>query len=666
MAGSDQGFGASYVIFGKASGFTATINLSSLDGSNGFKINGAAAGDLSGRHVASAGDVNGDGFADVIIGAYFASPNGSGSGASYVVFGHAPGFSASLNLSDLNGSNGFRIAGAAAGDASGHSVSSAGDLNGDGFDDIIVGADYADPNGTSSGASYVIFGKASGFAASINLSTLNGSNGFKLDGVAAGDDNGRSVSSAGDVNGDGFADIVVSSWRASPNGTYSGAGYVVFGKAGGFSAEIDLSSLTGSNGFKLSGAAAGDFSGYSVSSAGDFNGDGFADIIVSAHGADPNGDSSGSAYVVFGRASGFAANVALSGIDGNNGFRLDGVAAGDHAGESVAGAGDVNGDGFDDLIVGAPAANPHQTGAAYVIYGGMPGEAVTRTGTDIANTIHGGNFNDTLSGLGGDDILYGHAGNDLIDGGTGNDTMYGGDGADTFVGGAGNDAMDGGEGRDAVDYSADTQGVSVDLTLGTASGAGIGGDTLVNIRDVFGGTGNDSLSGNKAVNNLVGGAGKDVLKGEKGDDTLSGGAGRDTLNGGLGADLLDGGAGKDHFKYSAAVQSTGATFDTVVGFNQHDGDQFVLAFAVTGIDVTVSGGHFSKPSADADLAAAVTSGALGAHHALLFAPTTGDQHGGTFLVVDANGVAGYQAGQDLVIKLDAPVAFSALTTGDFA
>src|SRR5205823_7713383 len=120
-----------------------------------------AADDQSGRSVASAGDVNGDGFADLIVGANGADPNGSGSGASYVVFGQATGFAANLDLSSLDGTNGFKLNGVAGRDDSGRSVASAGDVNGDGFDDLIVGALVADPHGTASGASYVVFGHAS-------------------------------------------------------------------------------------------------------------------------------------------------------------------------------------------------------------------------------------------------------------------------------------------------------------------------------------------------------------------------------------------------------------------------------------------------------------------------------------------------------------------------
>jgi FG-GAP-like repeat/FG-GAP repeat len=195
--------------------FPANIDLSSLNGSTGFKLIGVAS-TFSGRSVASAGDVNGDGFAEVIV--------GTSAGASYVVFGQASGFAANINLSSLDGSTGFSLSGA------GFSVNSAGDVNGDGFADLIVG---------DSGVSYVVFGHASGFAANIALASLDGSTGFRLSGA------GTAVASAGDVNGDGFADLIVGAL---------GAQYVVFGKASGFAANIDVSALDGITGFTLSGA----------------------------------------------------------------------------------------------------------------------------------------------------------------------------------------------------------------------------------------------------------------------------------------------------------------------------------------------------------------------------------------------------------------------------
>ena len=325
-------------------------------------IAGAATDDRAGISVASAGDVNGDGRADVIIGASGADNNGRAeSGSAYVVYGGGP---ANVGLAAL-GSAGFRIDGGASGDAAGVSVAGAGDLNGDGRADVVVGAPGADNNGRGdSGSAYVVFGSAA--PADLDLAAL-GSRGFRIDGAAADDRAGTSVSVTGDLNGDGRADLVIGAPRADGNGrSLSGTAYVVFG--GAAPADLDLAAL-GARGFRIGGAAADDRAGDSVAGAGDVNGDGLADVIVGAAEADNNGRaSSGSAYVVYGGGS---ANIDLAAL-GSAGFRIDGGAAGDLAGFSVAGAGDPNGDGRADVIIGAPVAGNNgraASGSAYVVYG---------------------------------------------------------------------------------------------------------------------------------------------------------------------------------------------------------------------------------------------------------------------------------------------------------
>jgi hypothetical protein len=255
-------------------------------------------------------------------------------------------------------------------------VASAGDINGDGFDDIIIGAFRADSAGNTradAGESYVVFGKAGGFGGSFSLASVAaGTGGFVILGRQAGDQSGGAVASAGDINGDGFDDLIVGAYRANDpsNGTLRvGVTTVILGKATGFEPSIDLTSFgDGFDGFTIVGRSACGGAGTSVGSAGDFNGDGFADIVVGA-------PSANESFVVFGKLHGFGARIDLANVAaGTGGFILRGIDAYDLAGISVSSAGDINGDGLDDLIIGARHADGEfntapYSGDSYVVFG---------------------------------------------------------------------------------------------------------------------------------------------------------------------------------------------------------------------------------------------------------------------------------------------------------
>ncbi len=422
-AGVNNAFGAAYVVFGSDSGFAPELDLGALNGTDGFRIDGVVEGETLGFSVSGAGDVNGDGFDDLIIGDA-GTTDGGAEATTYVVFGQTISVGPVFDVTTLSGANGFRLI---SGDAGQVAVAGAGDVNGDGFGDVIVGTKIAQrPAGDSSGAAYVFFGNATGFADIVDLAALDGTNGFKLTGAES-DYAGSAVSGAGDINGDGFDDVIVGATR-QPAGE-PGAAYVFFGKALGFAADLDLAGLNGANGFKFRGGYSGGGAGSALSAAGDLNGDGFADLIVGAPGAssgagavhviygkpfaflaeigtpdvqldgekandalgtsvshigDFNGDGfgdvlvgashqgggRGSSYVVFGALYSFGyTDQGLGGLDNKTGLKIFGAAAGDNSGRSVSAAGDVNGDGFADLIIGASQELSAGAGAAYVVFG---------------------------------------------------------------------------------------------------------------------------------------------------------------------------------------------------------------------------------------------------------------------------------------------------------
>lgn len=346
---------ATRVVFGKQSGWDAVTDLPALNGNNGFSVTSDSMS-TSFRSVSGIGDFNGDKIADILIGAPGAiQADGSTFGSSFIVFGKAGGFGKTLDVSALNGSNGFRLDDVETATSFGSQVS-AGDINGDGIGDLIIGNELsgADETGSNaSGAVYVVFGKAGGVGTTMRVDSLDGSNGFRLHG-AVNDQVGVRVSNAGDINGDGTDDIVIG------GNSQSNTMFVVFGKkGGGFNADLDLNSLNGSNGFKMIGIADEDGTIFrDLSGVGDFNKDGFDDLLVV-------GNKSGDNYLVYGKSSGFAATLALDQLDGTTGALLKGDS------QSVNAAGDVNKDGYADVVLVGTTLSSQEAGQAYVVFGGV-------------------------------------------------------------------------------------------------------------------------------------------------------------------------------------------------------------------------------------------------------------------------------------------------------
>ncbi len=622
--------GAAYVMFGKAAGFSASINANSLIGPSGFEINGSLPYSSAGWSTAAAGDVNGDGFDDFVVGSPF---DVGTTGAVDVVFGRNANtnpFPDASQFANLNGTDGFSFSGKGSGDMLGISVSGAGDVNGDGFDDLIVGAYRADGEARQdSGESYVVFGKAGPFSATINLNSLDGTNGFAIISEAALDLSGAAVSSAGDVNGDGYDDLLVGSLHNDQNGSNAGAAYVIFGKPTGFSSKVFLDGdLDGNTGFKIDGAAALNGTGHTVASAGDFNGDGFADVLIGAYGADINGLQSGSAYVVFGKAGGFDPYINVSDLNGDNGFRLDGAAANDFSATAIASAGDINNDGFDDLIIGARSAdvNGVDSGASYVVFGHRPGAALQFVGSIKGQKTHGSDFADVFNGNGGADIFNGYGGDDsfVTDGGDvivetadgGTDTVF--SSADhtlaanvenltlitTAISATGNLAanmlagnvlaniLDGAGGADTIagDAGDDTYFTDGGDTIVETTGGGI--DTVESLIDYVLGEFVENLVLRGTAVSGTGNAEANILTGNALDNTLIGLGGDDRLHGGGGLDLLEGGAGNDTYVIDGGetiVESVGGGTDSVESSVDYELVAEIENLVLTGVAVAGTG-----------------------------------------------------------------------------
>ena len=538
------------------------VNLNDVAaGNGGFAINGQSASNGSGVEVSYVGDVNGDGYDDVLLGA--STVNGvTNIGRSYVVFGNSGLVNVDLNAV-ASGIGGYVLNGVTTNDYT-RSVSATGDLNGDGLADFMVGAYQADRTGSDNiGKTYVVYGKTSGTA--VNASSL-GTDGFVINGL--GEFTGLVVSNAGDVNGDGLADLLLDGTRYSPGTPGSnGRAYVVFGRSDNSTA-IELSNVVnGSGGFTIFSPTASDFLSAGVSGAGDVNGDGLADLIVSASKVDPNlGGDNGLSYVVFGKTNTSSVNVSAVAA-GSGGFVINGP------GYFVSNAGDVNGDGLADLLVGASRSSPAagaEAGRSYVVFG-KAGTTAVNVSDIAAGSTSGYVINGAAAGERAGLVSYAGDVNgdglaDMIIGATFADPITGVDAGKSYV-------VYGQTGTTAINLSAVANGVGGFVIVGQSAGdfsgrvtygGDINGDGFDDL--VVGAPSADPTSGANAGKtyviyggnrfattvDFVGDASANTQTGTTAAETFAAGDGNDTLVGGGGADVMAGGRGNDTFVLNAS------------------------------------------------------------------------------------------------------------------
>jgi hypothetical protein len=582
------GFGTdrvSVILYGSSAGFGAVADLGSMAGVTRLVV--AAGASMTGFTTEGVGDLNGDGFVDLII----ANPVDS---ECFVLFGdgaaHPPTLYMTANFETqkntyTNVQGGF----------------AAGDLNDDGYADLLL---------TTAGGAVVLYGSITlgGTTQDMGNTTPTGSTGFSL-----GLQQVIRATTASDINGDGIDDLLIEG-RADAQ-TQLTEIYVLFGQKAGFGAAVDLTALDGTNGFVVAGTLIG--SGFG--GAGDVNGDGLRDMVVA------NSDGPGEIYIVFGRKDGHLGTLDLAALDGTTGYVLTGASV-----ACMAGGGqiaDVNGDGFGDVVMGLGGYGTG--GGAVVLYGGPErlraldiadgvrdgrlamseiGTAMTfiepdpvpiggnggtgggaptqqddeLTGTDGADVVDLLAGNDSYAAKSADDFVRGNSGRDQIFGDTGNDALWGDEGDDVLIGGSGDDTLDGGIGSDLMDGGTGNDRFVVDAPTDIViEGDNPGWDkveasvdfalfafleelTLTGSADLLG-------LGSAGGNRITGNAGNNLIRGFGGNDRLAGGNGADTLEGNRGKDHLYGGddASRDVFLFASRLDTPrGAGRDVIVDFDR--------------------------------------------------------------------------------------------------
>ena len=466
-----------------------TVSAADVD----LMITGEAEDDRAGREIAAAGDVDGDGRGDLLIGAYEEGTGGKRAGAAYLVLsgGALASGSSTLSLAEAD----LKLVGEAREAYAGVSVSGAGDVDGDGRDDLLVGAYGDDTGGAGAGAAYLLLSGALGSGSTtLDLSEAD----LKLTGSAVGDLAGFAVAGTGDVDGDGLGDVVVGASNEHSVGAYGGAVYLLL-SGGELSAGSSALDLVNSD-HKLLAEAGGDRVGSSLSGLGDVDGDGRDELLVGAPHESSGGGYAGAAYLLLSGGA-LASPLPLFPLSASD-LKLIGESGNDYAGASVAGAGDVDGDGRDDLLVGATSedAGGSSAGATYLLLS----DGALSSGSSV------------LALSEGDLKLIGEAANDSSGGSTSGAGDMSGDGRDDLLIGA---------------YGEDTGGASAGaayLLLSDGALAGAAGTLSLASADlkIIGESGDNVLGYSVAGPGDVNGDGRcDLFVGAWGQDAAGDGAG---------------------------------------------------------------------------------------------------------------------------------------------
>ena len=366
------GPGQVYVFHGQGSGWEPDTTLASADAS----FVGEDEWEYAGKSVAGAGDVDGDGLDDYLIGVPFNDEAGSGTGQVYVLLGATPRSALGIHLSESDAS----FLGGQEREYAGEAVASAGDVNGDGLDDILIGAPDSDTGADGPGRAYLVLGHSAGWSMDTSLNTADAC----FSGEGEEDGAGWSVAGVGDIDGDGLDEFVVGAPYADSGGASAGQVYLFAGRQSGWSpgGSLALADVV------FHGEAIGDRAGATVSGIGDADGDGLDDLLIGAPYSDGSAEWAGQSYLVRGRTDLSELGGSLAYADASFLGEVDS----DSAGSALAGAGDVNGDGYDDLLIGAMGNDEVDTkaGKVYLLLAPCPdldrdGHSTSTCGGDDCN-----------------------------------------------------------------------------------------------------------------------------------------------------------------------------------------------------------------------------------------------------------------------------------------